>query len=461
MKRISCCDVRTQNLLIASIAMMICVMAGTPSAALQNIALAESTDLAIQVGYYSEIVGVIGSIIMGFIFPVVYRFLGIKLTTTLTIIITTAYYWTMIWVVNEYLIYLGGFLAGLGWGGLWIICPMVVMDNSQEGKGIRNMAYFWMAKSLGDMIGGLCGYAYFDNITVISETNRFVVYGVCVGITCFAAVLAAVGLSEIKDDKYRHQPLENEVDVKETNGDISADGDSLTVKEDFLDDKESAKSDSEFDISKFNHSVEYTKNWFNVMVQRLEFWMLLLPLVYWAFIWGYFYKILPTATASISDKRGLIPLTTVIIGASYLIGSASWNFLSRWMNSTLCIVLQSLMLLASLAISILIFPKGAASGIDISGDTYITPDSIFVVIICALIGLADSGISITFYTVSGIIFGEGTSVGFAVVNNVFYIFYIFSMFAPSLFDLHSYCYSTGAMVVVMCISMTVGLRKFL
>ena len=453
MKKISCCDVRTQNLLIASIAMMICVMAGTPSAAVQNIALAESTDLAVQVGYYSEIAGTIGSIIMGFIFPVIYRFLGLKLTTTLIIIISTAYYWTMIWVVNEYLIYLGGFLAGLGWGGLWIICPMVVMDNSQEGKGIRNMTYFWMAKSLGDMIGGLCGYIYFDNITVISETNRFVVNGVCVGITCFAAVLAAVGLSEIKDDKYRDGG-----DVVVTNRICAENGgttDLPTVQEGSLDNKESAKS-----VSRFNHSFEYTKNWFNIMVQRLEFWVLLLPLVYWAFIWGYFYKILPTATASISDKRGLIPLTTVIIGASYLIGSASWNFLSRWMNSTFCIVLQSLMLLASLAISIMIFPKGAASGIDISGDTYITPDSIFVVVIAALIGLADSGISITFYTVSGIIFGEGTSLGYAVVNNVFYTFYSFSMFAPSLFDLHSYCYSTGAMVVVMCVSMTVGLGKF-
>ena len=222
-------------------------------------------------------------------------------------------------------------------------------------------------------------------------------------------------------------------------------------------------ANSAFDISNFDHSLDYAKNWFKVMGKRFEFWVLLLPLVYWAFIWGYFYKILPTASASISDERNLIPLTTVIIGASYLVGSGAWNYISNWTNNTFCIVLQSLMLLASLAISILIFPKGAAANIvelD-TASTYIQPNSVYVIVICALIGLADSGISIVFYTVSGIIFGKGTSLGYAVVNNVFYVFYIVSMFAPSLFDLHTYCYTTGVAVLVMCFSLTVGLRRLI
>ena len=199
------------------------------------------------------------------------------------------------------------------------------------------------------------------------------------------------------------------------------------------------------------------------MSKRYEFWVLLLPLVYWAFIWGYFYKILPTASASVSDERDLIPLTTVIIGVAYLAGSVVWNKVATWVNNTVCIVLQSLMLLASLVISVLIFPKTAAAQLvkTGTGNTYLEPNSVYVIVICTLIGLSDSGISIIFYTVSGVIFGKGTSLGYAVVNNVFYIFYVVSMFTPSLFDLHTYCYITGVAVLVMCFAITVGLRKFI
>ena len=120
----------------------------------------------------------------------------------------------------------------------------------------------------------------------------------------------------------------------------------------------------------------------------MEFWILLLPLFYWAFIWGLFYKILPTATASISDDRKLIPLTTIIIGASYLLGSASWTHISRWTKNTACIILASLIHLAALVLSVLIFPKSAGSQIlDVDGiDTYIKPDIVYIILIFALIG---------------------------------------------------------------------------
>ena len=83
-----------------------------------------------------------------------------------------------------------------------------------------------------------------------------------------------------------------------------------------------------------------------------------------------------------------------------------------------------------------------------------------LILIFSFIGIADSGISIIYYTTAGKVFGEGRSLGYAVINNVYCMFYIASMFAPSLFDLHSYCYTTMASVAIMCTSMTFGLKKF-
>ena len=464
LRNFSGCDDSTKNIVIASLAMSICAMAATPAGAVQNIALAESTEIGLNVGYYTEVSGVVAVLSIGVCFSVFYKLIGIKLAATLAVLLTTGYYWTMIWIVNQYLMYFGGFLSGMGHGLLWIICPMTVMDNSKDGNAQRNMGYFWVAKSVGEVIGGVCTYIYFNDVTRISKTNRIIVYSVCAGVTIIAAVTAAVGMSEVKHGKNGHVPLEDRDIVQAENEEECLDADEVFVKEVSIEDPHVQKSvEYDVDLSQFDHSIKYAKAWFKVMGKRSEFWVLLLPLFYWAFIWGFFYKILPTATASISDERKLIPLTTIIIGVSYLLGSVSWIHISKLTNNTACIISASVIHLTALVLSVLILPKGAATEIlDVDEiDTYIKPEIAYVVVIFALIGFADSGISIIFYTTAGKIFGEGTSLGYAVTNNIYCLFYIASMFAPSLFDLHSYCYTTMAAVLVMCVSMTVGLKKFI
>ena len=47
----------------------------------------------------------------------------------------------------------------------------------------KNMGYWWMALSLGTLIGGLCNYFYFDGVTEISANNRVMVYAISVSYT--------------------------------------------------------------------------------------------------------------------------------------------------------------------------------------------------------------------------------------------------------------------------------------
>ena len=452
-----CCDDRAKNLLGASISMGLVVMAAAPATVVQNIALAESTDIDLMAGYYSEVARLSMSIIAAVLFHPVYQVIGIKFTALISTFLVTGSYWPMIWIVNKYVVYLGAAISGVGTGIMWVLWPKVVIDNSDEGKAQKNMTYWWVALSMGYMIGGLCNYFYFHGVTKISAANRVMVYAICVGITTLASLIAAFGVTDIKEDQTRHRPLKEKDTLTYTT--VCQGEDTTKVEEVDVKVLMATKAEEDTNTKGFREALE----WFNVMKRRPEFWLLFVPLVYWGFIWGYFIKIVPTAVASISDKRNLIPLMAVINGASFLVGSSTWTFITKMTNNTFCILLASTMHLGALTLSILTFPKGAASEIMELGltETYIKPDSIYIVVIAGLIGLADSGISIIFYTAAGRVYGEGTSFGFSLNCIGFCIFYICAMFAPSLFDLHSYCYSMGALVCVMCGALTIGLRKFI
>lgn len=454
-----CCDERTKNLVVASVCMSMCMMAAYPAASVQNVALAESTDIDLNVGYYSEIVKYVGCILVGFVFHPFYKLVGIKVTAATTGLLLTGGFWVMIWIVNEAFIYFGYFLSGLGAGALWILWPMAVMDNSEESQAQRNMGYWWMAEALGPTVGALINYLYFQNVTTISSENRIMLYSICCAVTVIAVFIATITVTDIKESSKRHRPLKEdeiryvEIDEKGHQKEYDADVQVLVGKSG---EKDGVTAPTQTDQPT-------AAEWFRKMFRTKEFWILLLPLIYWGFIWGYFMKMLPTATASITDRRDVIPLTALVSGAAMLVGATSWNFVSRWLNNTACIILASIMQFIAITLSILIFPKNAAAEITEVGaaETYITPDNLYLVVIAGLIGLADSGVSIIYYTVAGRVYGSGTSLGFSVNNNGFCVFYIVSMFAPSLFDLHSYCYCMFGAVLLMCLSLTVGLRRFM
>ena len=409
---------RTKNIVVTIVCLFLCMVSEAPSGAIKNVALAESADFDLIFGYYIDAVGSAMAVVMCAIFHPVYEVIGIKATAVLTLLLYGVWYWTMIWIGNKYMVFVGSIIAGMGGGALWALVPMVIMDNSDEKCLQRNMGYMWVASSLGKLTGGLSNYLYFDGVTKISSENRQTVYGVCAGLTVLASIIGALGFSDVKE-----------------------------------------KSQRQGETPKFS-----ALSWLKKMLQLPAFYMLILPLLYWGFMWGYVYSIVPTAAASISDSRNLIPLTVVISASCYLIGSACWNYVAKVTNNVFCITLASLMHLAALIISILTFPKSAASEIlDVDTiETYIDPDSTYIVIILALMNIADSGISIIFYTAAGRVYGaDGTSLGYSTNMIGYSVFYICSMFAPGLFDLHSYCYTMIAAVLVMCLTFVVGLRKYI
>ena len=107
-------DERTKNLAVASFCTCVCFAAGAPAGTVQNIAIAESTDIDISVGYYSEMVKTIGSIVAAIFFHPVYQLIGIKVTALLSTVLVTGNYWVMIWIVNKYMLWSCSMWNGLG-----------------------------------------------------------------------------------------------------------------------------------------------------------------------------------------------------------------------------------------------------------------------------------------------------------------------------------------------------------
>ena len=453
MRRNICCNEKLKNIVLVSIGMGLIYSAVFPANAVQNIALAESSDISLTVGYYAAIVNNVGSILTAFVFQFVYNRLGLKLTIALSMFIITGAHWPMIWVTNQYLIYVGEFLSGVGRGFGWIFTPMIVMDNSEKGKSQRNMGYNWTIMSAGVMAGGLCNYFYFVGVTTISVANRQMVYALCAGVTLLASLIAGCGVSEIKGGG--GQGGSAKVTYVKCEEGQEEEGQARSVE---------SENDAEgVGGNGLNYSLGDFVTWFKMMGTRLTFWAHFVPLIYTGFIWAYFYKMFPTAIPSISDQRKLIPLSTVIMGGTYLVGTSSSNILSRWFTPAACVALSSCMILVAMILSVLIFPKEAASKIIELGtaETYIRGGPAHLISISALIGLGDGIFSVIHFTAIGRLYGRETSLGYSVNILGYYLIYGLCMFTPTLFDIHSYCYVTMATVVASCLALTVGLKNYL
>ena len=111
-----CCNEKLKNVLIISFVMCLTFSALYPAGAVQNIALEETSDIPLTVGYYSAIIQNIGSMVTALVFQFLCNRLGLKLTVGLATILVTGSYWPMIWITNQYVIYAGEFLSGIGRG---------------------------------------------------------------------------------------------------------------------------------------------------------------------------------------------------------------------------------------------------------------------------------------------------------------------------------------------------------
>jgi MFS family permease len=255
--------------------MCLVVMAGAPAQTVQNVALGESTEIDLKVGYYAAVVKMVVCILIAGVFHSVYNLIGIKATAAIATVLATGSYWPMIWIVNKYVIYLGAGISGIGLGSLWILWPMVVIDNSEKEIAQKNMGYWWMGISFGALVGGLCNYFYFTGVTQISAENRVMVYAICAGITLLSSVIATCGVSNIKDSSKRHQRLKDEEIITYTEIDETQN----CAKEEAVDVKVlvAGKVEKDTELTTGDGEVK-ALDWFKVMMKRPEFWILGVPL---------------------------------------------------------------------------------------------------------------------------------------------------------------------------------------
>ena len=84
-----------------------------------------------------------------------------------------------------------------------------------------------------------------------------------------------------------------------------------------------------------------------------------------------------------------------------------------------------------------------------------------MIVISALIGLGDAMFCVIYDTAIGRLYGKKTSFGYSINTLVYHVTYGLGMFAPTLFDIHSYCYITMVTVVASCLALAVGLKQYL
>ena len=457
-----CFNENNKNMAVAAISMSLCIMSSLPAGVIQNIALAESTDLDLVSGYYAESFKVAFSIIAAVFFNPIYNLIGIKLTALISTLLVTGTYWVMIWIVSKQMLYFGAALTGLGLGALWILWPMVIIDNSTPETKQRNMGLWFMTVALGLVIGGLANYFYFQDVRQISKENRIVVYVSCSVVTILAAILSTVAITDVKKNSQRDVMID---DVEAVSGHSDEEGESEADVMIMMPGKPSPgqKVKDCFHLLVFKAGFRESFDWFKIMMRMPEFWLLALPLFAWGFLWGFMVKILPTAIPSISDNRGLIPLISVIMGVCYLFGTTIWNFIRKFTGNGFVVVTCCLFVIAAAVLAILILPQGSSTEILVIGSvkTYVHPDSIYIALICAFIGMGDSGLSIIYYTTAGRIYGAGTGPGYAMNGIGYHGFYFLSMFAANLVSLHVYCYILIAGVVATALAFLLGLKNYM
>ena len=99
--------------------------------------------------------------------------------------------------------------------------------------------------------------------------------------------------------------------------------------------------------------------------------------------------------------------------------------------------------------------------IDPNAMTYLKPEGFYIIIISCLIGAADSGFCLVFYSAVAKVFASNTTMGYAAVQNWFNVFTIVALFAPKYIDLHVYLYVTLAVVIASWLSLGIGLRHYI
>ena len=453
-------DIR--NLTITCIVFFLTYLTFTPSLTLMSVSIfpystlnqaCETCTIDIMVIYYSRVIQYAASFPMCFFFPEIYKFLGLKLVYLLSAGLYIPFYLTMIWIKNDATLYIGALFTAIANSMLWCAAPMCMADSAGPGKYQMYMGFCMFSLFTGVTASGIANYFYLDGVYFISDKIRINLYTAFAVGALLAAVIGAFGIKDVKAKKVLG--ISTKKDIAALEGLASEDSE---IPNAVIEDLPQRENPMEQRISE---RIYYQLYWYVETVQRKEFWLIVVPLFYWGVLWGYKSTIMSTAIGFTFPESKYIPLKSICIGASYLLGALLWTPMSRCTSNFASLSLCTLMLIVGCVLSVLIFPKTAAVSIDPNAMTYLEPKGFYIIIISCLIGAADSGFCLVFYSAVAKVFASNTTMGYAAVQNWFNVFTIVALFAPKYIDLHVYLYVTLAVVVASWLSLGIGLRHYI
>ena len=442
-----------KNMIISTLILCLSLGSYFLATSLQNVAITDSSDIDSTVGYISGGAYYASSCIGAILFPVVNRLMNRTVLTVVALISYLMFYASM-FVLREWAIYLGSVLSGAGGSILFIFSLKSIADNSPTEHLQRNMALFWAAVSVANVVNNLVNYFYIQHLDKITNTIRVTVYGTLAGFCVVAMVLALFGEKEEKRDEEKCEVYGQD----QTNGEVKIELDSIAGNQDAKVEKAASRSSETQDVKK---KIKEKLKFLTEQSRRRSLWIIVVYQFFSGTLWGYVQKALPVAIGVTFDKRSVINLSGLVVGLCTLAGSLAFKKLRDLTNNTVCTVVMMIMAIAACTISYMVFPFDANISLTPTGTSYMEPEVYHVALISILLSLTDTGFNVMGFAVAALMFDGDTATAFSFLDTTFCIGNGVMITLAGFIDLHSYLILLAVLTVATGLGYIIGLRKYI
>ena len=451
------CSQRQKHKNMTISTLILCLSLGSYflATSLQNVAITDSSDLRPTVGYISGGAYYATSAIGAILFPVINRLMNRKVLTIVSLFSYLMFYASM-FLLREWAIYLGAVLSGVGGSFLFILSLKSIADNSPIKHLQRNMAFFWAAVSVANIVNNLVNYFYILHLATITDTIRITVYGTLAGFCVIAMFLALFG--EKEEVKREEKPK------CEVYGQITADGE-LRIDVDKIpnnsDDNKKGVACITTDTENIKKKIKEKLKFLIKLFRRRSVWIIIVYQFFSGTTWGYLQKALPVSISVTFTDRSVINLSGLVIGICTLVGALGFKKLRDLSSNTLCTIVMMIMSVCACVLSFLVFQNNANTTLDPTGSVYINPETYHVIIISVLLSLTDTGFNVLGFAVAPLMFDGDTATAYSFLDTTFCIGNGVMITLAGFIELHTYLLLLAVLTVVTGLGYIIGLRKYI
>ena len=387
-----------RNILTSGLVLCLVYSAFFPGGGLLAVVIEDgTTGLGADVGFYSQAITYISSIMVALASPFLISIIGIRASLGLgSILYVTIFIGTIF--LKAWTIYLGSVITGMGMGLLWVAAPKVLADNSTEATIRRNSSLWWCIYISSMVFGNLADYFYLGGLSTIDTNTRICIYTVCCGLIVLATLTGVFGYKDI--------------DSLSENEDLSSFLCSRSI-----DSRRSSLNRINSESSLFEKFKAEMERW-KITLLRREVGYLCVLLVYNAVCLAFYTMTYQTCIGNTFSSRDLIALMALIFGFSEVLACPIFETAaSKFGIKSVAIVLHSISLTAFYLV-FLIFPPNSTHESVLDVVTIVKPSSGIVIAIAVLLAVQDSGFNIIATTTIGIIFQSDSDIGFMLLNGV-------------------------------------------